>query len=54
MPAESYVTGGSSAQGSEDLIIPDSEDEEEDEEGETRMSARAKPLDLKRFSFAAH
>ncbi|KAJ5965538.1 hypothetical protein N7481_012252 [Penicillium waksmanii] len=53
--AESPVTGGSGAQGSEDLIIPDSEDEEEDkEEGETSMSARPKPLDLKRFSFAAH
>lgn len=52
---ESSFTGSSGAQGSEDLIIPDSEDDEEaDEEGESSMSARAKHLDLKRFSFAAN
>ncbi|KAJ5111246.1 hypothetical protein N7532_001781 [Penicillium argentinense] len=47
--ASSIMGGG--AQGSEDLIIPDSEDEDEDEE--SSMSA-TKPLDLKRFSFAAN
>lgn len=39
-----------STQGSEDLIVPHS-DEEEDEE--PSMSAQNTPLDLKRFSFAA-
>ena len=38
-----------SVQGSEDLIIPTSDDEEDD----PSISAQSTPLDLKRFSFAA-
>ncbi|KAJ5233599.1 uncharacterized protein N7469_005365 [Penicillium citrinum] len=55
--AESSFNGSSGTQGSEDLIVPDSEDEEEEgeqEEDESSMLAPTKPLDLKRFSFAAH
>jgi exonuclease-1 len=37
-------------QGSEDLIVPDSD---EDEEEDHSISAQTTPLDLKRFSFAA-
>jgi exonuclease-1 len=39
------------AHGSEDHIVPDSEDEDEEE---PCMSQRTTPLDLKRFSFAAN
>ncbi|CAG8186160.1 unnamed protein product [Penicillium nalgiovense] len=38
-------------QGSEDLIVPDSEDEEDEDEASTRPSTT---LDLKRFSFGAN
>jgi hypothetical protein len=38
----------SGVQGSEDLIIPTSDDEED-----RSISAQSTPLDLKRFSFAA-
>ena len=38
-------------QGSEDLIVPDSEDEEDEDEPSTGHSTT---LDLKRFSFAAN
>lgn len=52
---KSSFTGNSGTQGSEDLIVPDSEDEEDgQEEGETSTSTATAPLDLKRFSFAAH
>lgn len=40
-----------SGQGSEDLIVPRSDDEEDEE---PNMSAQNTPLDLKRFSFAAN
>ncbi|KAJ5594195.1 uncharacterized protein N7459_000403 [Penicillium hispanicum] len=44
------ATGSSGTQGSEDLIVPDSDDDE-DEDG---MSGQPTPLDLKRFSFGAN
>jgi exonuclease-1 len=47
---ESSFTGTIGTQGSEDQIVPDSEDDEE--EPSTGLSAT--PLDLKRFSFAAN
>jgi exonuclease-1 len=62
VPAESWTqqpspvsikpsfTGTISTQGSEDQIVPDSEDEEE--EPNTELSTT--PLDLKRFSFTAN
>ncbi|KAJ5422039.1 XPG/RAD2 endonuclease [Penicillium cf. griseofulvum] len=52
--ASSPVIKGSSftgTQGSEDLIVPDTEDEEDDDEPSTGHSTT---LDLKRFSFAAN
>jgi exonuclease-1 len=38
-------------QGSEDLIIPDSDEEDEEDHS---ISAQTTPLDLKRFSFAVN
>ncbi|KAJ5520221.1 XPG/RAD2 endonuclease [Penicillium fimorum] len=52
-PSSLVVKGSSFAgtQGSEDLIVPDSEDEEDEDEPST---GRSTTLDLKRFSFAAN
>ncbi|OGE49685.1 hypothetical protein PENARI_c020G02498 [Penicillium arizonense] len=47
---ESSFTGTISTQGSEDQIVPDSEDDEE----ESSIGLSATPLDLKRFSFTAN
>ncbi|KAJ6111834.1 hypothetical protein N7523_007895 [Penicillium sp. IBT 18751x] len=49
-PSTSPFTPKHVAHGSEDHIIPDSEDEEEDEP----YTSQRTPLDLKRFSFAAN
>ncbi|CAI7577225.1 unnamed protein product [Penicillium glandicola] len=45
------VSSFAGTQGSEDLIVPDSEDEEDEDEPSTGHST---PLDLKRFSFTAN
>jgi exonuclease-1 len=47
---ESSFTGAIGTQGSEDQIVPDSEDDEE----ESSIGLSATPLDLKRFSFTAN